>query len=68
VIRNTSQLWPQLVHNDITGLFAKATPVPPLIAGNAEEQARIDNACERRRRMKIVEEELVRLGQAHDES
>ncbi len=44
----------------------KPTPVPPLIAGNAEEQARIDKARERRRRMKLVEEELARLEQAHD--
>ncbi len=39
----------------------KPTPVPPLIAGNAEEQERIDKASERRKRMKIVEEELARL-------
>ncbi len=44
----------------------KPTPVPPLIAGNTEEQARIDKARERRRRMKLVEEELARLEQAHD--
>ena len=47
---------------------SKPTPVPPLIAGNAEEQARIDKARERRRRMKIVEEELSRLEQAPNES
>jgi acyl-CoA hydrolase len=44
----------------------KPTPVPPLIAGNAEEQGRIDKARELRRRMKLVEEELSRLEQAHD--
>lgn len=38
----------------------KPTPVPPLIAGNTEEQARIDKASERRRRMKIVEEDLTK--------
>jgi acyl-CoA hydrolase len=39
----------------------KPTPVLPLIAGNVEEQDRIDKACERRKRMKIIEEELSRL-------
>ena len=39
----------------------KPTPVLPLIAGNVEEQDRIDRARERRKRMKIVEEELSRL-------
>jgi len=39
----------------------KPTPVLPLVAGNVEEQDRIDRARERRKRMKIVEEELSRL-------
>ena len=39
----------------------KPTPVLPLVAGNVEEQDRIDKARERRKRMKIVEEELSRL-------
>lgn len=41
----------------------KPTPVPPLIAGNAEEQERLERARERRKRMKLVEEELARLEQ-----
>ena len=39
----------------------KPTPVLPLVAGNVEEQDRIDKARERRKRMKIVEEELSRI-------
>jgi acyl-CoA hydrolase len=39
----------------------KPTPVLPLVAGNVEEQDRMDRARERRKRMKIVEEELSRL-------
>src|SRR5713101_5118286 len=39
----------------------KPTPVLPLVAGNVEEQDRIDKARERRKRMKIIEEELSRL-------
>ena len=42
----------------------KPTPVLPLVAGNIEEQDRIDKARERRKRMKIVEEELSRLDSA----
>lgn len=45
----------------------KPTPVPPLIAGNAEEQARIDRAIARRMHMKKVEEELARLEQTNNE-
>jgi len=38
-----------------------------VIAGNAGEQERIDKARERRKRLKIVEEELARLEQAYGE-
>ena len=44
----------------------KPTPVLPLVAGNVEEQDRIDKARERRKRMKIVEEELSRLDLAEE--
>jgi len=39
----------------------KPTSVPPLIAGNEEEQRIIDRARERRRHMQKIEEEMSRL-------
>jgi acyl-CoA hydrolase len=38
----------------------KPTPVPPLIAGDEEEQRIIDNARERRLHMQQIEEEIAR--------
>jgi acyl-CoA hydrolase len=39
----------------------KPTPVPPLVAGDQEEQARIDRALARRMHKKRIEEELAKL-------
>ncbi len=39
----------------------KPTPVPPLIAGNEEEQRTIDRARARRQHMQKIEEEMSRL-------
>lgn len=39
----------------------KPTPVPPLIAGDEEEQAHIERSLARRMRKKRVEEELAKL-------
>ncbi len=43
----------------------RPTPVPPLVAGDQEEQARIDKALARRRHKKRVEEELSKLDDPH---
>jgi acyl-CoA hydrolase len=45
----------------------KPTPVPPLIAGSPEEQARIDKARAHRTHKKMVEEELAKLGKGDRE-
>jgi acyl-CoA hydrolase len=42
----------------------KPTPVPPLVAGDAEEQAIIDKARKRRQHMQKIDEEMAR--QSHD--
>lgn len=44
----------------------KPTPVPPLIAGDADEQRIIDRARARREHMRKIEEELAKLEQAGD--
>jgi len=41
----------------------KPTPVPPLIAADAEEQARIDQVRARRMHMKKIDEEFANLRQ-----
>ncbi len=45
----------------------KPTPVPPLIAADAEEQARIDRSLARRLQKKRIEEELAKLNPAEQE-
>lgn len=46
----------------------KPTPVPPLIAGNAEEQRIIDRARERRMRMQKIDEEMAKFQESNEEA